>query len=136
MEASWVRALTPEWQSPWSSAGWRPVSVGAFIGIRPLFFGYAALLAGVLYVAGRRWRTVDLVPLCLMALWLALGLWHLRAVSDAVLITAEAERALQTCPGEATFAWIYKVKALRALGRYQEAVDAAVKIAPELLGLR
>jgi hypothetical protein len=56
--------------------------------MRPLFFGYAALLAGVLYVTGRRWRTVDLVPLCLMALWLALSLWHVRAVSDAVLITA------------------------------------------------
>jgi hypothetical protein len=88
MQASWIRALTPEWQSPWSSAGWRLVSVGAFVDMRPLFFGYAALLAGALYVTGRRWRTVDLVPLCLMALWLALSLWHVRAVSDAVLITA------------------------------------------------
>jgi hypothetical protein len=88
MQASWIRALTPEWQSPWSTAGWWLVSVGAFVDIRPLFFGYAVLLAGVLYVTGRRWRTVDLLPLCLIALWLALSLWHLRAVSDAVLITA------------------------------------------------
>ena len=88
MQAGWIRALTPEWQSPWSSAGWRLVGGGAFVDMRPLFFGYAALLAGVLYVTGRRWRTVDLVPLCLMALWLALSLWHLRGVLDAVLITA------------------------------------------------
>ena len=54
MQASWVRALTPEWQSPWSSAGWRPVSVGAFVDMRTFFFGYAVLLAGVLYVSGRR----------------------------------------------------------------------------------
>jgi hypothetical protein len=157
---------------------------GAFVDMRPFFFGYAALLPGVLYVTVRRWRTVDLVPLCLMALWLALSLWHLRGVSDAVLITAplvaepgwrlihlddsylmmvrqtsaqrvpvytriksweyppvdranathvlaEAERALQTYPGEATFAWGYKAKALRALGRYQEALDAALNIPPE-----
>ena len=88
MQAGWIRALTPEWQAPWYSAGWRLVSVGAFVDMRPLFIGYAALLAGVLYVTGRRWRTVDLVPLCLMALWLALSLWHLRGVLDAVLITA------------------------------------------------
>jgi hypothetical protein len=88
MQAGWVRALTPEWQSPWLSAGWRLVGGGAFVDMRPLFFGYAALLAGVIYVAGRRWRTVDLVPLCLMALWLALSLWHLRGVFDALLITA------------------------------------------------
>jgi hypothetical protein len=88
MQAGWIRALTPEWQAPWYSAGWRLVSVGAFVDMRPLFIGYAVLLAGVLYVAGRRWRTVDLVPLCLMALWLALSLWHLRGVLDAVLITS------------------------------------------------
>ena len=88
MQASWVRALPPEWQSPWSSAGWRPVSVGAFVDMRPFFFGYAVLLAGVLYVSGRRWRTVDPVPLAFMALWLALNLWHVRAVSDAVQLTA------------------------------------------------
>jgi hypothetical protein len=88
MQAGWIRALTPEWQSPWSSAGWRLVSVGAFVDMRPIFLGYTVLLAGVLYVTGRRWRTADLVPLCLMALWLALSLWHLRAVSDTVLLTA------------------------------------------------
>jgi hypothetical protein len=57
MQAGWIRALTPEWQAPWYSAGWRLVSVGAFVDMRPLFIGYAALLAGVLYVTGRRWRT-------------------------------------------------------------------------------
>ena len=88
MQAEWVRALTPEWQSPWSLAGWRGVSGGAFVDMRPLFFGYAALVAGILCVTGWRWRTVDLVPLCLMALWLGLSLWHLRGVLDAVLITA------------------------------------------------
>jgi hypothetical protein len=56
--------------------------------MRPLFFGYVALLAGVLCVTGRRWRTVDLVPVCLMALWLALSLQRLRGVFDTVLITA------------------------------------------------
>ncbi len=88
MQAGWVRALTPEWQYPWWSAGWRLVGGGAFVDMRPLFFAYAVLLAGVLYVTSRRWRTVDLVPLCLMAFWLALSLWHLRAVSDTVLLTA------------------------------------------------
>jgi hypothetical protein len=88
MQAGWVRELTPEWQSPWWRAGWQLVGGGAIVDMRPLFFGYAALLAGVLYVSGRSWRTVDLVPLCLMALWLALSLWHLRGVLDAVLITS------------------------------------------------
>jgi hypothetical protein len=88
MQAGWVRALTPEWQSPWVLVGWRGVSGGHFLDMRPLFFGYAALVGGVLCVIGWRWRTLDLVPLCLMALWLGLGLWHLRGVLDAVLITA------------------------------------------------
>ena len=88
MQAGWIRALTPEWESPWSIAGWRGVSGGAFVDMRPLFFAYAALVAGVLCVTGWRWRTVDLVPLCLMAPWLALSLWHLRGVLDTVLITA------------------------------------------------
>jgi hypothetical protein len=88
MEAPWIREMGFEWQAPFARGGWQRVSVGAFVDLRPMFFGYAALLAGVLYSAGRRWRRMDLVPLCLMALWLALSLWHLRAVSDAVLITA------------------------------------------------
>src|SRR4030095_11754893 len=41
MQAAWVRALTPEWQPPWLSAGWRLVGGGAFVDMRPLFFGYA-----------------------------------------------------------------------------------------------
>jgi hypothetical protein len=88
MQAGWVRALTPEWQPPWYSAGWQLVSVGAFVDMRPLFIGYAVLLAGVLYVMGWRWRTVDVVPFGVMALWLALSLWHLRGVLDAMLVTA------------------------------------------------
>ena len=88
MQAGWIRALTPEWESPWSIAGWRGVSGGAFVDMRPLFFAYAALVAGVLCVTGWRWRTVDLVPLCLIGPWLALSLWHLRGVLDTVLITA------------------------------------------------
>ena len=48
--------------------------------------------------------------------------------ANATQVLAEAERALQNCPGEATFAWSYKARALRILGRYQEALDAAIKI--------
>jgi hypothetical protein len=50
--------------------------------------GYLALLGGVLGISVKRWRTMDLVPLAVMGLWLALALWHVRAVSDAVLLTA------------------------------------------------
>jgi hypothetical protein len=48
--------------------------------------------------------------------------------ANATQVLAEAERALQNCPGEASFAWSYKARALRILGRYQEALDAADKI--------
>ena len=51
--------------------------------------------------------------------------------TNATHVLAEAERALRNCPGEATFAWGYKAKALRSLGRYQEALDAALNIPPE-----
>jgi hypothetical protein len=48
--------------------------------------------------------------------------------ANATQVLAEADRVLQNCPGEATFAWSYKARALRTLGRYQEALDAAVKV--------
>jgi hypothetical protein len=51
--------------------------------------------------------------------------------ANAMHVLTEAERALQNCPGEASFAWGYKAKALRSLGRYQEALDAALNIPPE-----
>jgi hypothetical protein len=48
--------------------------------------------------------------------------------SNATRVLAEAEQALRNCPVAATFAWSYKARALRSLGRHQEALDAAVKI--------
>ena len=48
--------------------------------------------------------------------------------ANATHVLAEAERALRNCLDEATFAWSYKARALRILGRYQEASDAALKI--------
>jgi hypothetical protein len=53
--------------------------------------------------------------------------------ANATQVLAEAERALQSCPSEATFAWSYKARALRTLGRYQEALDAAVKIPKQFM---
>ena len=38
------------------------VQWGGFVPIQPAFFGYMALLRGVLLVMTRRWRTVDLIP--------------------------------------------------------------------------
>jgi hypothetical protein len=88
MQAGWVRDLTPEWQSPWLLAGWRGVSGGNFVDMRPFLFGYVALVAAILCVRGWRWRIVDLVPLLVMAVWLGHSLWHLRGVLDGVLMTA------------------------------------------------
>lgn len=51
--------------------------------------------------------------------------------ANATQVLAEAERALQNCPNGAIFAWGYKAKALRALGRYQEALEAALNIPSE-----
>jgi hypothetical protein len=48
--------------------------------------------------------------------------------TNATEVLAEAEQALRHCPVEATFAWSYKARALRSLGREQEALDAAVNI--------
>jgi len=35
-----------------------------------------------------RWRTADLLPLAVMGGWGAMACWHLRAVSDATLLTS------------------------------------------------
>jgi hypothetical protein len=53
--------------------------------------------------------------------------------ANATYVLAEAERALRNCPDEATFAWSYKARALRTLGRHQEALDAALKIPKQFM---
>jgi hypothetical protein len=53
--------------------------------------------------------------------------------ANATQVLAEAERALRSCPGEATFAWSYKARALQTLGRHQEALDAALKIPKQFM---
>ena len=50
--------------------------------------------------------------------------------ANATSVLAEAEHALRSCPGGAIFARGYKAKALRALGRHQEALEAALNIPP------
>jgi hypothetical protein len=86
MEASWIRANGPEWQSSLGAKGWWLVGGGRLVPIQPVLFAYLALLVGVLLVDLRRWRTGDLMPIAVMGLWLALSLWHLRKVSDATLL--------------------------------------------------
>lgn len=89
MEASWIRAMTPEWQSPWGNpAGWGNVGAGLVFSLSPLFWIYVALLVGALLLAIKRWRTGDLIPVAVMGVWLALSLRHLRTVADAVLLTS------------------------------------------------
>jgi hypothetical protein len=78
MERAWVRALGAEWQSPLVSSDW-----GLLI---PLLLFWAEL--GLALIAwARRWRTADLVPAAVALIWLAMSLWHLRAVPAAVLLT-------------------------------------------------
>jgi len=88
MQASWIRAIGPEWQSPFPDAGWRAVGGGRDVTMQPAFFLYLALLVGMLLAALKRWRTVDLIPVAVMTMGLVLGLWHLRCVADAMLLTA------------------------------------------------
>jgi hypothetical protein len=88
MQAGWIRARGVEWNAPWLEAGWSILIPGRIISLCIPFLVYAALLAGLVLLALRRWRTVDLVPLSIMTLWLALSLRHVRAVGDAVLLTA------------------------------------------------
>ena len=88
MQADWIRDNGGEWQSPWGNPVWGEVSGGKVVGLEPVFWAYLVAAVGVLLVSLRRWRTVDLVPLACLAFWLALALRHLRAVSDAVLLTS------------------------------------------------
>jgi hypothetical protein len=86
MQADWIRANGSEWQSPWGNPVWRLVGGGRVVSLEPAFWMYLAALAGVLLVRG--WRVVDVVPVAVMAFWLVMSLRHLRAVSDAVLLTS------------------------------------------------
>jgi hypothetical protein len=63
--------------------------------------------------------------------------WENRPVTveNARHVLAEAERALRHCPDQAAFVWSYKAKALRLLGRHQEAWEAGLKI-PETLVIK
>lgn len=91
MQADWIRcgcAEGSEWQSTWANSGWRKVGGGVVVSMEPVFWLYVAALVGVLFVTIRRWRTADLVPVAVMDFWAMMSLWHLRAVSDAVLLTS------------------------------------------------
>jgi hypothetical protein len=88
MQADWIRDNGAEWQSPLGNWGWGLVGGGKFVPIQPVFILYLVALVAVLYVTLRRWRTADLVSAAVMGLWLAMSLRHLRAVGDAVLLTA------------------------------------------------
>jgi hypothetical protein len=88
MQAGWIRARGVEWQAPWLEAGWSILIPGRIISLRLPFLMYVALLTGLVLLALRRWRTADLVPPAIVVLWLALSLRHVRAVGDAVLLTA------------------------------------------------
>jgi len=70
-----------------ASDGWQFVGSGLLVPLHPAFWVYLTMLTAVRLVTMRRWRTADLVPVAVMSLWLALSLWRLRAVSDAVLLT-------------------------------------------------
>jgi hypothetical protein len=88
MQASWIRAIGPEWQSPWGNPTWRAVGAGLWLPIAPAFWVFLAALAGVWLALVWRWRTADLIPIAVTGLWAGLSVWHLRAVSDAVLLTS------------------------------------------------
>jgi hypothetical protein len=90
MQQGWIRHMTEgtEWQSPWANPGWRKVGGGWWVNVEPLFWLYWGAAGGLVLRALGRWRTADLVPVAVMALWLGLNAWHLRAVSDAVLLTS------------------------------------------------
>jgi hypothetical protein len=70
-----------------------------------------------------------------MPMYQLIRAWENAAVDrgNATEVLAEAERALRSCPGEATFAWSYKARALRMFGRHQEALDAAAKIPKQFM---
>lgn len=88
MQQSWIRAIGPEWQSPWTSPGWGMVGGGKCINIFPVFIAYTIALVGVLLISIRRWRTADLIPIAVLMGWIVLSSYHVRTVADAALMTA------------------------------------------------
>jgi hypothetical protein len=102
MQSSWIRAIGPEWQSPFTSMDWASISGGRFFPhLMPILFDvYLALVVITLIQQVRRWRHVDLVPIAVMSGWVLLACWHIRAVLDAVVLTAPFLAAsLQTAWG-------------------------------------
>src|SRR6266516_587034 len=65
MEAAWIRAIGPEWQSITGQPGWKDVWK-----ISVLFWTLGGL---VLWDAARRWRREDWAPPAILLLWLALS---------------------------------------------------------------
>jgi hypothetical protein len=90
MQRGWIRAMNGafqgEWSPAWTPAPWR-MEGGFVIPARWLFCGYLGLMVVVLVASLRRWRTVDLVPVAVLALWLAHSARHARAAADAMLMT-------------------------------------------------
>ena len=79
MQQGWIRALGPEWPSPFARrVSWRT----------PVWLSDLALVALRLYTHVTRWRRADLVPVAAMGLWLGLALWPWRALADCTLLTA------------------------------------------------
>ncbi len=87
MEAPWIRALGEEWQTAAAKVAElvQPGQPGNEGGLAVVAW---ALLGLVLVDAVRRWRTVDLIPIAVVGLWGALGLWHVRALADSVRLTS------------------------------------------------
>jgi hypothetical protein len=90
MQAPWIRAMWAEWQSPFASglvdSGLLVYSGHGSWTYKPILFGFMVVVAGVLYTRVTRWRETDLVPVAMLSLWLALGLWYLRAAADMTLL--------------------------------------------------
>lgn len=99
MQAEWIHGPGTEWRSPYLNRNWDASGGGDFIiplpegwhvylSMEPVFYLYLIGVGVTLLAMLRHWRTVDLVPVAIMGLWLGLSVRHLRAVSDAVLLTA------------------------------------------------
>jgi hypothetical protein len=143
----WQAALTADREAAWKGG---PATLHAYferhqVDVVVLHTGFAHVVPGL---AERGWRLIHLDDGYFMMVRQASaqripvytrikpGEYAPVDRASATHVLAEAERALQTCPGEATFAWGYKAKALQALGRYQEALDAALNIPPEQIVFR
>jgi hypothetical protein len=88
MQAEWIHKVGSEWQSPVGNTNWRRVGGGISVPVAPVFWCYITALGTVLLVHVRRWRSTDLVSVAVMGLWVMMSLRHIRAVSDAALLTA------------------------------------------------